>query len=66
MSLCVQAERCGNDPAGTGGRVYTVTAVAVDACGNASAPVAIGTVFVPHDQRTATTCQRATVGRDRN
>ena len=43
------------------GRVVTFTAT--DACGNASSPVTIGAIFVPHDQRGHLTCQRPTYGR---
>ena len=61
QGFCVQAERCGQDRnATTGGRTYTVQAIATDACGNASAPTNVGTVFVPHDQRGGISCQRAT------
>ena len=57
--FCVRAERCGQENQTTGGRVYTVQAVATDACGNASAPTNVGTVFVPHDMRGGIACQRA-------
>lgn len=63
LSFCVRSERCGQDPTGTGGRTYLVSAVAVDACGNASSPVTIGAIFVPHDQRGHLMCQRPSYGR---
>ena len=46
--LCIRAERNGT---GRSGRRYAVAIVATDACGNASDPVTIGFVHVPHDQR---------------
>lgn len=46
-SICVRAERQGGEP---GGRHYTVLVVAVDACGNESAPTGVGEIYVPHDQ----------------
>jgi len=43
-----RAERYGTDP---DGRSYTVYATAVDGCNNASGPIAIGVIHVPHDMR---------------
>ena len=48
-ALLVRAERSGVSD-GHVGRVYTVAIVAVDACGNATAPTPIGTVAIPHDR----------------
>lgn len=46
-SLRARAERDGARPEG---RTYTVLAEAFDACGNVSAPAAVGRVHVPRDQ----------------
>ncbi len=46
-SVCARAERQGTVP---GGRHYGVLAIAVDACGNESAPTIVGDIYVPHDQ----------------
>lgn len=55
----VRAERAGTGPDAQDGRVYDVTAVAVDACGNESAPSSIGAVRVPHDlSERAERCER--------
>lgn len=48
--VLVRSERSGLDRAG---RRCVVSAVAVDACGNASAPAPAGSIVVPHDQREA-------------
>lgn len=45
--IFVRAERAGTDPAG---RRYMIQVVAIDACGNTSAPAPGGSVVVPHDQ----------------
>ncbi len=59
----VRAERAGTGPDAKDGRTYTVTIIATDACGNASAPTAIGAVRVSHDQRHHDTgCRRGTTG----
>lgn len=50
LGFCVRAERAGRGPGAQGGRRYAVTIVAIDACGNASAPTEIGGVVVPHDR----------------
>ena len=50
QGFCVRSERCGAGPTAQDGRHYGVSIVAVDACGNASAAVVIGSVHVPHDQ----------------
>jgi hypothetical protein len=47
--LELRAERCGNDPTNTSGRIYTITCTATDRSGNVSAP-ATALVEVPHDQ----------------
>lgn len=47
QTIFVRAERAGTNPAG---RLYTVQVVAIDACGNTSAPGSGGTILVPHDQ----------------
>lgn len=64
LSFCVRAERAGSGPdpdAAQLGRRYAVGIVATDACGNASAPMVIGNVFVPHDQSPAVSgCIRPT------
>ena len=44
--LSMRAERAGTDPEG---RTYTLGLTAVDACGNASGPLAVFTGHVPHD-----------------
>jgi hypothetical protein len=54
--FCVRAERQGSEPAG---RTYGVTIVAMDACGNASDPVTMGTVRVFHDRRQQRDCLTA-------
>ena len=53
--LCVRSERQGTRREG---RFYGVRVIATDACGNESAPVGIGTIWIPHDQRTHPTCRR--------
>lgn len=45
--LCARSERDGTVP---GGRHYGIAIVAIDACGNATAPTVVGTLYVPHDQ----------------
>lgn len=57
-SVCIRAERCGQE---RGGRFYTVQATATDACGNVSSPTPIGTIYVPHDQRSHPSCTRPTL-----
>jgi hypothetical protein len=49
-SFCARAERAGSGPDAQAGRHYTVTVVATDDCGNESAPIPAGAVYVPHDQ----------------
>ena len=64
LSFCVRAERAGSGPAPEDaqlGRRYAVKVVATDACGNASDPVKIGNILVPHDQSPAAKdCIKAT------
>jgi hypothetical protein len=48
LSVQVRAERAGADPTG---RDYTLSVVATDACGNASAATPVGVIHVPHDHR---------------
>ena len=47
--LCVRSERAGGGAGAPDGRHYSVSVIATDACGNASAPVVIGRIRVPHD-----------------
>ena len=51
--LYVRAERCGAGPTAQDGRHYGIQVVAVDQCGNASAPTIAGSIHVPHDQSPA-------------
>jgi hypothetical protein len=51
--LVVRSERAGTDPAG---RTYSLWMTAEDDCGNESAPVAVFTVHVPHDQSPGQQC----------
>ncbi len=51
--FCVRAERAGSIEAG---RRYAVSIVAVDECGNASAPTVIGNVHVPRDAADPALC----------
>jgi hypothetical protein len=53
QSFCVRAERDGSVEAG---RRYAVSIVAIDECGNTSAPVVIGNIHVPHDQKEKEMC----------
>jgi len=53
QSFCVRAERAGGQAEG---RRYSVTIEATDACGNTSAPVAIGNIHVPHDSSPEAGC----------
>jgi len=48
-SVCVRAERAGTGPTAQDGRHYGLLIIATDACGNASDPVSIGQIWVPHD-----------------
>ena len=57
LSFCVRAERQGTEP---GGRHYAVRAVATDACGNESAELVLGSVYVPHDQSPHEDCIKTT------
>lgn len=57
LSFQVRAERQGLRPEG---RRYGVAIIAIDACGNASAPVIAGTILVPHDQSPGADCVAAT------
>jgi hypothetical protein len=54
-TLCARAERAGGGPSSEDGRTYSVLAVAVDQCGNASEIVPVATIQVPHDQSPAAT-----------
>ena len=54
--VCVRAERAGRGPDAQEGRRYALTVVAVDACGNRSEPVQLGSIHVPHDQSPAEDC----------
>jgi hypothetical protein len=56
QTLCLRAERCGDDPSQDDGRRYDLFIVATDACGNASAPSPIGHVLVPHDSADSSDC----------
>lgn len=56
--VCVRAERQGTKPEG---RTYGIAIVAVDACGNESEPVIVGSIHVPHDQSPAADCLKTTV-----
>jgi hypothetical protein len=49
-ALCVRAERAGGGPGAADGRLYFISVIASDACGNDGSPVTIGTIHVPHDQ----------------
>lgn len=51
--LWVRAERCGAGVNAQDGRRYGIAVVAVDECGNESAPTIAGSVYVPHDQAPA-------------
>ncbi len=53
QTVHVRSERCGAGPTAQDGRRYGIAVVAVDACGNESAPVLAGTIHVPHDQSPA-------------
>jgi hypothetical protein len=55
-SFCVRAERGASGAGAKAGRRYSVSVVATDACGNASNPVAIGSVHVPFKGEGAGSC----------
>jgi hypothetical protein len=57
--LWVRAERSGLD---LSGRAYAISYVAIDGCGNESAPASLGRIVVPHDARDRPTgsCRSAT------
>lgn len=58
LSACVRAERCN----ALTGRAYLVEATAIDACGNASPPTAIGTILIPPDGMDTSSCRTPTPG----
>jgi hypothetical protein len=54
--LCMRAERAGTD---RGGRIYGVSVVGIDACGNRSPETGVLAVSVAHDRRERPECSAA-------
>ncbi|MFC2174188.1 PKD domain-containing protein, partial [Acidobacteriota bacterium] len=50
QTVCVRAERAGAGTMAQNGRHYAFEVEATDSCGNTSELVAVGNVYVPHDQ----------------
>ena len=59
--VCLRSERAGSE----NDRVYAVMGIAIDACGNRSAPQAVALVTVPHDDSEHPECRQPNSGLDK-
>lgn len=62
QEICVRSERAGN----LNDRHYTILGVAVDACGNRSAPQPIAVITVPHDDNEHPECDTPNSGLEKH